>query len=403
VANFQYRAIDAHGKPIEGEMSAPDLSELERQLQNMGLWLVRTLETTPKSAARSVKKKGKVKPRDLMEFSTHMFTLLEAGIPLTQSLQTLSIETPNIQFRGTLQTIYQQVEAGNTLHEAMSQHPKIFPPQVTNLVHAGEDSGTLTETFKELERYLDWLDQIRGEVRQATIYPSIVIVAVIGLLVLLFTFVIPRFIPILEYLHVPLPTITVIVIAISEFMVGAWWMWGSLIFAGPVVWIVARKYLPGFSHWRDRIILQIPVMGEIIQMLTLSKFVQNFAVLYRAGIPVLQCLQLCQSLVGNYVVEKALRDTERAVAQGSTINESLSRYPIFPPMVIQMISVGEATGTLPKTLMNVANFYNREIPRRVKKAFAFLEPVITLGLIGIVGIVALALFMPMMSLMGGFH
>ena len=144
-------------------------------------------------------------------------------------------------------------------------------------------------------------------------------------------------------------------------------------------------------------------MGEIIQMLTLSKFVQNFAVLYRAGIPVLQCLQLCQSLVGNYVVEKALRDTERAVAQGSTINESLSRYPIFPPMVIQMISVGEATGTLPKTLMNVANFYNREIPRRVKKAFAFLEPVITLGLIGIVGIVALALFMPMMSLMGGFH
>lgn len=403
MANFQYRAIDAHGKPIEGEMTAPDLPQLEHQLRDMGLWLVRTLEAKPKSSARFVKKKGKVKSRDLMEFSTHMFTLLEAGIPLTKALKSLSVETPNLQLRATLHMIFQQVEAGNTLHQAMSQHPRIFPPQVTNLVHAGEDSGTLTQTFKELERYLDWVDQIRGDVRQATIYPSIVMVAVIGLLVLLFTFVIPRFVPILEGLHVPLPTITVVIIAISEFMVGAWWFWGSLILIFPVEWVVGRKYVTGFSHWRDRMVLQLPMMGELIRMLTLSKFVQNFAVLYRSGIPVLECLQLCQGLVGNYVVEKALQDAERAVAQGSTINESLSRHSVFPPMMIQMISVGEATGTLPQTLMNVANFYNREIPRRVKKVFAIAEPVITLGLIGIVGIVALALFMPMMSLMGGFH
>ena len=403
MVNFQYRAIDADGKPVEGQMKAPDLSQLERQLQNMGLWLVRTLETNPKSAARATKKRGKVKSRDLMEFSTHMFTLLEAGIPLTQALKSLSVETPNLHLRGTLHAIFQQVEAGNTLHEAMRQHPGIFPPQVTNLVHAGEDSGTLTETFKELERYLDWVDQIRGDVRQATIYPTIVIVAVIGLLVLLFTFVIPRFIPILEGLHVPLPTITIAVIAMSEFIVGAWWIWAPLILVGPVVWMVGRKHVKGLSHWRDRMVLQLPVLGELIRMLTLSKFVQNFAVLYRAGIPVLQCLQLCQGLVGNYVVEKALQDAARAVAEGSTINESLRRHPVFPPMVIQMISVGEATGNLPQTLMNVANFYNREIPRRIKRVFAILEPMITLGLIGIVGIVALALFMPMMSLMGGFH
>jgi type IV pilus assembly protein PilC len=384
-------------------MTAPDLSHLDRQLQDMGLWLVRTLETNPKSAARSARKKGRVKPRDLMEFFTHMFTLLEAGIPLTQALNSLSVETPNLHLRATLHTIFQQVEAGNTLHEAMSQHPRVFAPQVINLVHAGEDSGTLTDTFKELERYLDWVDQIRGDVRQATIYPSIVIVAVIGLLVLLFTFVIPRFVPILEGLHVPLPTITVVIIAMSEFFVGAWWILGSLILACTVVWVVGRKYLTGFSAWRDRTILQIPVIGPLIQMLTLSIFVQNFAVLYRAGIPVLQCLQLCQGLVGNSVVEKALQDTQRAVAEGSTINESLSRHPIFPPMVIQMISVGEATGTLPQTLMNVANFYNREIPRKIKKAFAIFEPMITLGLIVIVGTVALALFMPMMSLMSGFH
>jgi len=226
VAKYQYRAIDPQGKPIEGEMSVTDLSQLERQLQDRGLWLVHTMEAKPKSAARSVKKKGKVKLRDLIEFSTHMFTLLEVGIPLTQALKSLSVETPNLQLRATLQAIFQQVEAGNPMHEAMSQHPKIFPPQVTNLVHAGEDSGTLTETFKELERYLEWVDQIRGDVRQATIYPTIVIMAVIGLLVLLFTFVIPRFVPILEGLHVPLPIITVVVITMSEFILGTWWIWG---------------------------------------------------------------------------------------------------------------------------------------------------------------------------------
>ncbi|MBA3611498.1 MAG: type II secretion system F family protein [Nitrospirales bacterium] len=403
MANFQYRAIDANGRPVEGEMTAPDLFHLERQLQDLGLWLVRTLESKPKSLARTTQKRGRVKPRDLMEFSTHMFTLLEAGIPLTQALKSLSIETPNLHLRATLQAIFQQVEAGNTLHDAMKQHPRTFPPQITNLVHAGEDSGTLTDTFKELERYLDWLDQIRGDVRQATIYPSIVIVAVMGLLVLLFTFVIPRFVPILEGLHVPLPTITIIVITLSEFFVGSWWLWSAFLLLGPMVWVVGRKYLPGFVHWRDRMILQLPVLGELIRMLTISKFVQNFAVLYRAGIPVLQSLQLCQGLVGNSVMERALQDTQRAVSEGSTINESLSRHPVFPPMVIQMISVGEATGTLPNTLMNVANYYNREIPRRIKKVFGILEPVITLVLIGIVGIVALALFMPMMSLMGGIH
>ena len=179
MGNFHYRAIDAQGKPAEGEMTALDLSQLEVRLQHMGLWLIRALETKPKPSAHAGKS-GKVKPRDLLEFSTHMSTLLDAGIPLTQALQNLSKESPNLQLRATLHTIFQQVEAGNPLHAAMKQHPEIFPPQVTNLVQAGEESDTLADTFKELERYLDWSDQIRGDIRQATIYPSIVIVAVTG-------------------------------------------------------------------------------------------------------------------------------------------------------------------------------------------------------------------------------
>ena len=401
MVNFHYRAIDAQGKPAEGEMMAGDLSQLEHRLQDMGLWLVRALEAKPKTSARSGKL-GKVKPRDLLEFSTHMFTLLDAGIPLSQAVKNLSEESPNLLLRATLQKIFQQVEAGSPLHAAMNQYPSIFPPQVTNLVQAGEESDTLADTFKELERYLDWADQIRGDIRQATIYPSIVIIAVTGLLILLFTFVIPRFIPVLHDLNVPLPLVTILVIGISEFMVNNWHVWMPVLLMTPLAWWIGRKYMPGFSSWRDRFVLELPILGELLQMLTLSKFVQNFAVLYRAGIPVLHCLQLCRGLVGNQVVANALQDMQRSIAEGATIHDSLRRHPIFPPMMIQMISVGEMTGSLPKTLTNVANYYNREIPRRVKKIFAILEPVITLGLIGIVGIVALALFMPMMSLMGSF-
>ncbi len=398
--NFQYRAVDVKGKPAEGQMLAPDLGQLESRLREMGLWLIRAFETQA-SPSSGAPKKGKVKSRDLMEFSTHMYTLLEANIPLAEALRNLSQEATNQQMRLALQQIYQQVEAGSPLYAAMDQFSFIFPPQITNLVRAGEESDTLTETFKELERYLDWVDQIRGEVRQATIYPSIVIFAVIGFLILLFTFVIPRFVPILEDLNVPLPTITLVVIGLSEFMSESWWVWMALLILPPLMWRFGRDRIPNVSQWRDGLLLKLPILGELIHMLTLSKFVQNFAVLYKAQIPVLQCLQLCRHLVDNFVFSQALESAHRAVAEGSTIHEALAKHEVFPPMVIQMISVGESTGNLPQTLMNVANFYNREIPRRIKKIFSILEPVITLTLISIVGLIALALFMPMMSLMGG--
>ena len=402
MGNFHFRAINNDGLPVEGEMSAPSLAELESQLEHTGLWLIRAKEMAL-GQPRAIRKVGKVTSHDLMEFSTHMSTLLEAGVSLPQALYNLGHESPNHHLRVMLQAVHHQVEAGSTLYEAMGKYPNVFTPQIVNLIQAGEESGTLTETFQELERYLNWLEQIRGDVRQATIYPSIVIVAVMGLLILLFTFVIPRFIPILHDLQVPLPALTRLIIGVSQWMVDNWWIWVPLVISMPVTWMVARKFLPGYPRMRDHLLLKIPVLGDLMTMLTLSKFVQNFAVLYRAGIPILPCLRLCQGLVGNTIVAEALQKTEQAVAEGVSIHESLGRHPIFPTMMIQMISVGETTGKLPRTLMNVANFYNREIPRRVKKIFTILEPAITLMLIGIVGTVALALFMPMMSIMDGFR
>ena len=332
-----------------------------------------------------------------------MSSLSQAGVPTLSSLITLAQESSNPPFGNVLNKVWRTVETGVPLHTAMSQYPRVFPQLVVNLVQAGEESGTLPETFMELQRYLEWVERMKGEVRQAMIYPATILSAVLSLFILMFTFVIPRFTPILESLNVPLPFITVAVLALSKFMENTWWLWAMLLVGVPIgVWL-SKTRLPGFALLWDAWMLKVPIFGPLKSMLALSRFTHNFGVLYKAGIPVLQGLSLCQRLVGNQVIARALKRVERDVSEGATISNALRQHPVFPSILIQMVSVGEAAGRLDQTLMHVAHYYNEEIPRRVKKIFGIMEPMITVGLIGTVGIVAVSIFLPMMSLMGGMR
>ena len=202
-----------------------------------------------------------------------------------------------------------------------------------------------------------------------------------------------------ERMELPLPTI--IVMGISETMVSTWWMWLLLLGGLPLGLFMARQHLLHAAYKLDQFKLSLPLVGEIMHMIVLSRFTHNFAVLLRAGVPLLQSLNVCQQVVGNKVLERALSHIERAVSEGATIADSIRQYPIFPPMVRQMMAVGESSGKLDQAMDSVAAYYNEEIPRRVKKLFGVMEPAVTLFLVGIVGFVALSLFMPLMSLMGG--
>ena len=401
MVNYQYQAVDRQGKKTIGHMMAEDLIRLQTQLKENGYWLIQAKETQKRQAASDGNQK--IKTQTIMEFVTHMHSLLEAGVPILSALSGLARESPNPQFGQILDTVWRTVETGVPLHAAMSKFPKVFSQLLINLVQAGEESGTLPETFGELQRYLEWVERIKGEIRQALIYPATILLAVLALFILLFTFVIPRFEPILNSLNVPLPIVTVMVLSFSGFMEHTWWIWVLFAVAIPLgVWFLKRT-VPSFAYQWDSWILRIPVFGQLRSMLSLARFTHNFGVLYRSGIPVLQALSLCQNLVANQVLAKALGEVEQAVSEGATISNALRQHPVFPSILIQMVSVGEATGRLDKTLIHIASYYNQEIPRRVKKVFGIMEPMVTVGLIGMVGLVALSIFLPLMSLMGGMR
>ncbi|GJL54778.1 MAG: phytochrome sensor protein [Nitrospirales bacterium] len=401
MANYKYRAVAENGKTEKGVISADSVEELRIRFKEAGKLLLEAQET--RALVTGSKGNAKVKPQVILEFVTHMSSLSQAGVPILSSLMSLAQEASHPEFGQILGRVWRTVETGVPLHAAMLQYPKVFPQLVVNLVQAGEESGTLPETFQELQRYLEWVERMKGEIRQAVIYPATILSAVLGLFIIMFTFVIPRFTPILESLNVPLPFVTVAVLAFSKFMEGAWWIMGVVLVGLPAILWLIKSRIPGFAYLWDAWMLKAPIFGPLKSMLALSRFTHNFGVLYKAGIPVLQGLSLCQRLVGNLVITRALKKVEQDVSEGATISNALRQHSVFPPILIQMVSVGEAAGRLDQTLMHVAHYYNEEIPRRVKKVFGIMEPMITVGLIGTVGLVAVSIFLPMMSLMGGMR
>ena len=241
-----------------------------------------------------------------------------------------------------------------------------------------------------------------ADVRQATLYPTLVLSGLFLFMILLFTFVIPRFSTVLVSLNVPLPLPTILIMNLSEIIVEMWMLWVGAALLLITVLLIGRRSSE-MAYRIDEIKMKLPVLGEMLKILAISRFTQNFGVLFRSGVPILRCLRLCQSLVGNRVIEKALVETEKGVSEGVPLSKCLSRYTVFPPMVLQMVSVGESAGRLGETLTHVADYYNEEIPRRMKQIFGTIEPLVTVGLIALLGFVAISIFLPMMSLVGGIR
>lgn len=401
MASFKYRAVDQQGKGSEGVMDADDVGALEQLLEGHGYWLVSAVEQ--QAGASTSARYRVVKQRDLIEFSIHMQHLLSAGVPLLRALTSIAEEVPDPEFRALLNAVVRDVESGAPLYEAMGAHPSSFPVMVINLVQAGEASGDLPATFAELRTYLEWVAKIQADMRKAMIYPMMIMVAMGMFMIVLFTLVIPKFAAVLLNLNVPLPGVTVALMSVSDFAVSSWWIWLPLLVGVPLGIGLASKHIAGVAYKLDWLKLHLPVIGVLIHMIVLSRFAHTCGFLLRAGLPLLQCLNLCQRVVGNLVLEQALVKTERVVAEGMTVTESISQFPIFPPMVRQMIAVGEEAGKLDETMTTLAGYYNEEIPRRVDKVFGILEPMLTMTLVSIVGFVALALFLPLMSLMGGMR
>ncbi len=406
---FRYQVIDDRGRKRAGSMPAENEAALETKLTATGVWLL-DAKALPTSAAIDEAANSNrdwfersVSRRDLIEFCTLMTFQSRVGIPLVQSLAIASQDCENLNFRRVLVAVQREVEAGALFYEALEKHPRVFKHQFTSVIRAGETSSKLPEAFDDLRKYLEWVDTVMAEVRQASLYPAIVSVVVVAFVIGLFTFVIPKFAVLLEATHARLPLLTQIIFGLSHGMKQSWWVWLIGLPLALISLIIARRVSPRVAMLVDRVKMSLPLFGEINAMLAISRFAHNLAILYRSGISIVQSLQMCRGLVGSPLVEQAVGRVEEAVQSGSTISEAMRREPILPQLLLRMVIMGETSGNLDAALDNVAQYYDNVIPRRIKKILTFLEPMLTLVMIFLVGCVALAIYLPILALMGSIR
>ncbi len=380
MATFNYRAIDQAGRHAQGQVDALNEVDLEIRLERMGLDLI-TFKLTEKSKNAFTQKK--VNNRDLVMFCFQLEQLTSAGVPMLEGLNDLRESTQNPYFQKVLGALAGEVEGGKMLSQALAEHPEVFDEVFVNLVAAGEQTGRLSTVFDNLSNTLKWQDELLGQTKRLLAYPLFVFVVVMAAVTFLMVYLVPEMVKFLNSLGQELPLNTRILIFISNAFVNYWWLFLTL----PIVAITGlAAYIRQNADARykfDYIKLKLPITGEILQKIIMARFARYFALMYETGIPVLDAIKTCEKIVGNQVVADALSRAHAQINAGESMSESFQNAGLFPPLVVRMIKVGESTGALDKSLLNVSYFYDRDVNEMMQKMLKLLEPALTvfLGLI----------------------
>ena len=402
MATLAYTAIRPDGKIVTGRGEATNEEALGNQLAKERLELVEAKEVGRPNRTKNLQRttgKEKAPRRDVADFFFQMGTLLKAGVPILQALELVG----DGMRPGNLQTVVRnlavQIQGGTNLQEAMAQFPGVFPEVVLCLVRVADKTGTLSQVCEELRAYLNWLDKMAGEIKQAMTYPIVLLVTVALFIVGMFTFVVPSFSKVLKDMKIDLPPLTKFVLGVSDFFVGNIIPIVCTVLLIIVVAHELPRRFPRVAVWLDGVKLKIPVFGPLNMMICISRFGQNLATMYRSGMLILESLSLSRDLIGNRKLAEALARVHDGVASGRKIAETMKETDMFPPLVLQMVQTGENTGQLSESLQNVTDYYNDVIPRAIKRVFGILQPLITFMLIGIEAVVALSIILPLTQMM----
>jgi len=390
MALFAYRAIDADGRVSGGSLDAANAIDLELRLKRLGLDLL-TYEGVKRATAARTRH---VTRTELITFCFHLSQLLKAGVNIIEALTDLRDTVDNPGFRQVIASLLEDIEGGLKLSEAMNNHTYCFDSVFVALVRAGEQSGTLNQVLDELTENLKWQDEISSQAKKAMIYPAIVLVVILGVVFVLMTVLVPQLAATFKQLVPKLPRETEVLIFLSNIFVRWWYLiLGVPAAAAAVIWFLARTN-ERMQRTLDEISLKLPVLGELRQKIILARFSTFFAMLYRAGISVLDCIQICEKIMGSRVMEAGLQRVGRSISEGQGISQAFIATHLFPPLVLRMLRVGESTGALDTALLNVSYFYNRQVRDGIAKMQTLLGPATTviLGLL-IVGILY-SIFLP---------
>ena len=400
---YQYKATNDEGKTVKGLLAAESEEELEGALEKQNLYLLSAKESNKRGASTGAPGGGKrivrarVKRAELISFTVHLATIVGAGVPILQGLDDMIDETENPNFKSVIRGIRTQIEEGSSISDAFGQHPEVFSELYISILKSGETTGRLDEVLREIVKFLEWQEELVGTIKQATTYPIIVLCALMGLIGVMFTFVLPRFLTIFDGFNIPLPLPTRITIAISNFFQNFWW----LMIVGVVAAIVGLRAANQTAQGRmilDRLKLKIPIFGELSRKIALSRFAHYLATLFGAGVNIINALEVVERVVGNVVLSDVVRKARLQVGTGQSVAGALRESKEFPPMVVRMVTIGETTGGLEETLQKVADYYDREVPQTIKRLFTALEGLVIIALGVVVLFVVLSIILPMLSL-----
>jgi type IV pilus assembly protein PilC len=396
---FDYEVRDLVGETTKGRLAAPDEEALIRQLRTMG-YVPMSVREVGKGINRELALfggGGKIKMKDLAVMCRQLATMIGAGLPLLTTLSVLAEQTETRPLQDALRVVSKDIQGGLSLSGAMGKQPKVFPVLLVNLCHAGEMGGFLDKSLTRVAATFESEVQLRGKVKAAMVYPVVVLVICLFATIGMLLFIVPVFEKMYEDLGGTLPAPTRILVALSDRMIWIVPLGIALTVLGATVW-KKIKTKPEVRLKVDTIKLKIPVFGRLFTKVAISRFSRNLGTMLASGVPVLTALDVVSESTGNAVLTKAIRDIQTGVRQGASIAARMENHEIFPPMVVNLLSVGEDTGQMESMLDKIADSYDDEVAAMTEGLTAMLEPLLIVVLAAIVGTMIIALYMPMFSI-----
>lgn len=400
MATYSYKAKSADGKVIKGKVESKNKREAVQELSQMDL-IVYEVEPLNDLLNKEIVIGRPLKQKEFVVFLRQFATLMEAGILLVDSIELLSEQTESVVLKEALEEIADDIKEGNTLSDGMAQHPKLFPELLIQMIKSGEVSGQLQDVLDRMATYYEKQYQIKQKVSTALTYPIVVASFAIIITVFLLLFIVPIFGDMYASMGDELPFITQVVLSLSDFIRRFWWVFAGFLLILFVLFM-RLKDKNSVSLYLDKLVLKVPVIGSFVQKTVLARMTQTLSSLLNSSVPILQAVEVTSKVVGNKVVEQVLLNSRDSLERGESLAKPMEEHWVFPPLIIQMIRVGEQSGALDEMLMKVAEIYDQEVNEASDKLQSLIEPVLIIFLAVIVGLIVLSIVIPMFGMFETF-
>ncbi|MEG3192750.1 type II secretion system F family protein [Lysobacter sp. D1-1-M9] len=392
---FVWEGTDKRGVTMKGEQPAKNANMVRAELRRQGI-MPKVVKVKPKPLFGSSGKR--ITPGDIAVFSRQLATMMKSGVPIVTSMEIIASGHKNPKMKAMVNSLRADLESGSSVHEALTKHPVQFDELFRNLVKAGESAGVLETVLDTVATYKENIESLKGKIKKALFYPATVVAVAILVSAILLVFVVPQFEKTFASFGADLPAFTLMILAASDFMIAYWWLVLLVTVGAGVLFVMAKNRSPRFAHFLDRMMLKLPVVGQILHNSAIARFARTLAVTFQAGVPLVEALDTVAGATGNVVYEQAVNRIRDDVSVGYQVNLAMKQVNVFPHMVVQMVAIGEEAGALDAMLYKVAEFYEQEVNNAVDALSSLLEPLIMIILGVIVGGMVVGMYLPIFKL-----